>query len=78
VSAGQDEEADASVWQALLNSAMNSAIVDADCPNPERHLLRESVEDRGRGGCGRSSAEFEDIPATDDIAGGELLPDPVR
>jgi hypothetical protein len=43
--------------------------------DPARHPLGEPVEDAGRVGRRRSPAELDDIPAGNDVTGGELLPD---
>jgi len=55
---------------------MNSgAVVDADRPDGERHPLGEPIEDGGRGRRGCPPTELDRIPARDDVAGRELLPD---
>src|SRR6185437_11801684 len=70
----KDEEAEAELLAGLLEvGGKLAAAIDLHGPDGEGHAGLEGGEELGGGGGGGAGADFEHVPAGDDIAGGELL-----
>src|SRR6202158_5620175 len=71
---GQDEEGEATVPAGSLKLGHKlRASVDLDRFDAEGHAFNDRIQEAGRRVCGGTAVSLQDLPAAEDVAGGEVF-----